>query len=1734
MGSKGGSSQTTQSSQSSSPPPQVMADYQALVNRATDQANTPYTQYPGELVAPISNQTTQGLGGINSYANSAQPFYSAAATGTVNAASPISAQPFSAGAVDQYQNPYTNDVVNSTEQQFNNQNEQQAQFLNSQNISSGAFGGDRAGISQAVLANQQQTAQAPVIAGLYNQAYNQALSEFNTQQGVGLQTQAFNNQQLGQMANQLSGIGTAEQGAGLQGAMAQIQGGEIPQQEQQSIDTALYNQYMQQQSYPYQTTGWLGNIIEGTGSLSGGTSGGTSTTTSQSGSPISSGVGSALSGLGILGSFLSDREAKEDIRPIGKTFDGQTIYRFRYKGDPRTQIGLIAQETEKKHPEAVHRSGMRSVNYDDATRDAADRGHFALGGAARFGGRRHLATGGNGAGVDAIGNFDSPLINGNLNPLAGYANEEYDAVTANSTDPQVGIDLSVPTAIGSPPPLPNNGFTAPNIDWQRPGNDFQTAGAEASLQGLINRPGIETPTTETSSPAATVPSSPMLNPDAGVLFGLSQPKQQVTQPYAPDPIDHGSAAGASGAGAGAGAWRGGPIARAYRAAGGQLGQSGMGAALAQPPQGAMVNGAGQGEFGNLFGPGSARQTFASGGAPTDPTIGTDPFSEVVSWVPQVQLGVPGHGPPQPSGGGGGANPGKSGSAAQEQGGGLGGLDKLVSGLKSKLGGGSGTSGGTPSPGQASPTTTPTTAVNDPTGLGLTTADMSAMPDFSGQADQNALNLSDSDFAGLSDSDITGGGADAGGGGDFSDTPDLSDSDFSGLTDADLGFRRGGFINGKKRGHFDAGGDVDQAIDPDLAAQAPTAPDQPPPAISNATATPLPAGASPAALSPAGGPYVDVKGQRFATDGDGKIVGPANAAQPATRQAAAQPSGSPGLTNLDNAIATGKMPAAPAAGPGQPAAGGAAAPAAGAAPSDTRSLFFNNLRKLGLNPQQALGALYGLGGESGSGLDPTAYNPKDPGGALGIGQWVGPRRAGLEQMASQMGLSPTDPRAQAAYMTAELTGQAGGNNYSGVLAQLKNAPDAATATRIWTGAYENPRVNNWGARYARGQQAMGTIDAQGNFVPGKGSYGSMSGGLTGQMPQGAGGEQNGQQQQVAQNVMSYSPDGSGKPYFNQQDLSNPWSNNRELFHAMMYAGFAMMGGESRNPWVNIGRGAMAGADYMQKQTGLDRDWVKTQAEINHMGAEDRRGDADVALRTQQMNIEMQKMRLAMDAAKRSQDLDNEEIGGGAPAATAQPEQPAAAPAAPPATTSGIGAPGEGTGAPIITTGGGMGYPSMGIKPPAAAGTPAGVPGGGTVALSPGKSMPVTTDASIPPAGAPGMPAGARGAAPAVQPAQQQQTPPSGPPNAPQQATAGPQGGDAAAFNAEVQRQQRILMQRARIADARTALDPQAGQEADRLRQQARDLPKQEQMYVPGHGVMTNPAIVASKAAIAGGEEAAKLGAQSSPQALSGQEGIARAKATGEQEGKPIYDQEGHAYLPGTPEYDRLTQSGQPYFAAEPPEAKSMSANFEAFQKDEQNFGKTYQANREMLTNLAGIYQNYRSGRASEAIADLTGYLDQFHLSGVLPKGWQNSTAGFDSAMKEAVKNSFQVLQDSGAQRAPRTGLQEAMLTSPRPEAAPAAVWNMITHGLATLDWSKDMYQSVGSNYNVNKALNDFNNSKNFEDYLNSARKEIPLSKGTTPEAYKIVTGGKNLERDAKTGRVRDKVTGAHWDAAGNVE
>lgn len=85
-------------------------------------------------------------------------------------------------------------------------------------------------------------------------------------------------------------------------------------------------------------------------------------------------LGGLFGTLGNIGSAfltLSDKRAKENIRKVGETKDGQNIYEYNYKGSDKTEMGLIAQEVMEDHPEAVQKiGGLFHVDYGRALEGA--------------------------------------------------------------------------------------------------------------------------------------------------------------------------------------------------------------------------------------------------------------------------------------------------------------------------------------------------------------------------------------------------------------------------------------------------------------------------------------------------------------------------------------------------------------------------------------------------------------------------------------------------------------------------------------------------------------------------------------------------------------------------------------------------------------------------------------------------------------------------------------------------------------------------------------------------------------------------------------------------------------------------------------------------------------------------------------------------------------------------------------------------------------------------------------------------------------------------------------------------------------------------------------------------------------------------------------------------------------------------------------------------------------------
>lgn len=263
------------------------------VNAATSLASQPLQQYQGQLVAPLTDLQNQAIQQIQNAGTLAQPILNQAQSYATQGATPITTTPFSASTVDQYMSPYQSDVINSTQALENQQDAQQQQSLAGNITAAGAWGGDRSAVLQSELAGQQSLANNSSIANLENQGYTQALGQFNTANQLGVQTQQANNQNAQNTAYTLGSLGTSEENSALTAASANLNAGTLQQQVNQENLNVPYEQYLQQQAYPYQQLDFESGIL----GQAAGTSGTTSTQTSSTplGSELLGGALSAAS-----------------------------------------------------------------------------------------------------------------------------------------------------------------------------------------------------------------------------------------------------------------------------------------------------------------------------------------------------------------------------------------------------------------------------------------------------------------------------------------------------------------------------------------------------------------------------------------------------------------------------------------------------------------------------------------------------------------------------------------------------------------------------------------------------------------------------------------------------------------------------------------------------------------------------------------------------------------------------------------------------------------------------------------------------------------------------------------------------------------------------------------------------------------------------------------------------------------------------------------------------------------------------------------------------------------------------------------------------------------------------------------------------------------------------------------------------------------------------------------------
>jgi len=359
----GSDAKTSQKSTSTyTPTAKATGVYNDVLDRSQAAANTPYNPAMNRTVAGFNPTQQAAFDATTANAGAWQPQFDQAGQMMTSAGAAINADDIAG-----YMNPWQQQVVDAALAKIRDQDAMQNREFTANQVSQGGLGGNGLFVGRAQLQADQGENRNATIANLMAQGFTQAQAAAQADKTRGLQA-----------GQSIANLGAARSQLGYTDAAAATAVGNQQQQQQQlEYDTATGNA-QQETLFPMQQAQWLAGIGAGIGPLTGGTTTSKGSATQSQGKGIGNMIGAGLSAA----SMLSDERAKENKTPIGKTFDGQTIWKYNYAGDPRTQIGLIAQEVEQSHPEAVgtRPDGMRTVDYDAALPDGRADGGSVFGG----------------------------------------------------------------------------------------------------------------------------------------------------------------------------------------------------------------------------------------------------------------------------------------------------------------------------------------------------------------------------------------------------------------------------------------------------------------------------------------------------------------------------------------------------------------------------------------------------------------------------------------------------------------------------------------------------------------------------------------------------------------------------------------------------------------------------------------------------------------------------------------------------------------------------------------------------------------------------------------------------------------------------------------------------------------------------------------------------------------------------------------------------------------------------------------------------------------------------------------------------------------------------------------------------------------------------------------------------------------------------------------------------------
>ena len=245
----------------------------------TDTTQNPYQTYDGSRQAGFTDLQTKSFKGADTMAPSAAMGTAANMAGTAGLGAlsaganfnPYQTGQFTGDTAQNYMNPYMQNVVDIQKREAQRTADIAGTGRNAQAVKSGAFGGSRQAIMDAEANRNLATQMGDIQAQGSNAAFQQAMQQFNTEQALGEQSKQFGNT-LGMQglqtaltgAGQLANIGQQTFGQEMDVNKLQNQYGTQQQAfNQQGIDTQ-YQDFLNQQRYPYQQLEFMNSMLRGT------------------------------------------------------------------------------------------------------------------------------------------------------------------------------------------------------------------------------------------------------------------------------------------------------------------------------------------------------------------------------------------------------------------------------------------------------------------------------------------------------------------------------------------------------------------------------------------------------------------------------------------------------------------------------------------------------------------------------------------------------------------------------------------------------------------------------------------------------------------------------------------------------------------------------------------------------------------------------------------------------------------------------------------------------------------------------------------------------------------------------------------------------------------------------------------------------------------------------------------------------------------------------------------------------------------------------------------------------------------------------------------------------------------------------------------------------------------------------------------------------------------------------